>query len=373
MKTLAVILGSLLIVGAMSAQEEPIRIGAILPLSGPTSNFGIQTLRGINVAIQTTNDLGGIKGRMLSLVVRDNAGDPALTAREITDLIDNSGVTAVIGPVTTTNSAAAGAVCQQKQVPLVLPTATSPYVTEIGEYVSRICFTDPFQSKALAHFSRQNLRSERVAVIHVRNSSYSEKLTEYYVSLFEEMGGHVIFNTSFEQNSNELLSLVDAAMEQKPDLIFLPMYYPEAAIVINHLAETGKSVTLLGSDGWESSELFNLTTNYSGRIFISSHFSLQFLTQSGSSFASDFQQMHGDAPNALSALGYDAAMVLADALRRATVMTSQGVQQALATTCDYHGATGSICINEKRNAIKDVFILKALENKFVYETIISSF
>jgi branched-chain amino acid transport system substrate-binding protein len=162
-------------------------------------------------------------------------------------------------------------VCQQSGVPLVSPTATSPYVTEIGEFIVRICFTDPFQSKALAEFTRNILRSERIAIIFEENSAYSEKLAEFYAQRLEDMGGQVVFSESFERSPSELLTLLDEALETNPDLFFLPMYYPEAAAAVNHLVTAGKSITLLGSDGWESPEFFRLSDDYAGQIYMSSH------------------------------------------------------------------------------------------------------
>jgi len=129
-----------------------------------------------------------VKGFKLNLIVRDNSGSPVATSEVVSGLINENQVLAVIGPITSTNAAAAGTVAQLAKTPLILPVATSPYVTEIGDYVCRICFTDPLQSKALAEFSRKHLLSERTAVIFEKGSSYSEKLAEFYVSQFQDMG-----------------------------------------------------------------------------------------------------------------------------------------------------------------------------------------
>lgn len=374
MKTWLTIFSLLLLTGATWGEEKEIKIGVVLPLTGSTSNYGTEALRGMNLAVEEINVAGGIKGRRLKLIVQDNGGDPTRTSNELSGLVSDEAVIAVVGPVTSTNSAAAAAVAQQYRTPLVMPYATSPYVTEIGEYVLRICYTDPFQSKALAEFSRENLKSERVAIVYEQGSSYSEKLAEFFALRFRDMGGEVVYEQSFKSGSQEqLVHTVNAAVKAKPDLLFAPMHYPEAAKVVGHLVETGSSLAILGSDGWESSEFFNLTDSYSGEIFISSHFSLQFQIQRGSEFVVHFQRTYDDPPNAVSALGYDAIGVLADGLQRATALSREGVRQALVTTTDYHGVTGRISINEKRNVIKDVFILKALKDVFVYETIISNF
>ncbi len=354
--------------------EDEIKIGVALPLSGHTSNYGTEALKGINLAVENINASGGIRKNKLKLIVKDNAGDPTTTSNIVSEMIHEQQVLAVIGPITSTNSAAAAAVAQQANTPLILPAATNPFVTEIGEYICRICFTDPLQSKALAEFSRKHLKVDKVAVIFEKGSAYSENLARFYIMRLEDIGGKIVFNGSFAHDEN-LADVVDQALQKKPDLIFAPVYYQEAAGIINHVVELGSTVTLLGGDGWESPELFRLSGQNikPGRVFISSHFSLQYPQQFGSSFVTDFKEINGGSPNSVSALCFDAVGVLIDALGRAATINKRGLQQALISTTDFKGVTGTISINEKRNVVKDVYILKAIENEFILETNISNF
>jgi branched-chain amino acid transport system substrate-binding protein len=374
MKTVIIFFGLLVYFTCMVSAED-INIGVILPLSGPNSNFGIDALEGINLAFEVIRDQGGINGVFLNPVIKDNTGVPSITSQEVAGLIGQKQVMAIIGPLTSNNAAAAGAVAQQNNTPLVLPTATSPFVTEMSEYICRICFTDPYQSRALAEFAKNHLKSEKVAVVFEDGSLYSEKLAEFFALSLEDIGGKIVFLESFEHESGNLQLVLDKALEKTPDLLFVPVYYPEAAAVVNYLSQIGSTTTLLGGDGWESAELFRLAgENIRIRqVYISSHFSLQYLEQSGSNFGEEFQNVHGEPPNAFSALGYDAVMVLADALKRTTSLDKSSLRQALVTTDSYLGVTGTISINEKRNAIKGVYILKALNDRFVYETVIPSF
>jgi branched-chain amino acid transport system substrate-binding protein len=370
MKKALLCLGLVLAPASAQAQEPVIELGAVLPLTGPTAHFGTEALRGINLAIESINGAGGVKGATFKLIVRDNAGDPATTSKVTAELTAEEKVFAVVGPITSTNAAAAAAVAQQARTPILLPTATSPYVTEIGDYVCRICFTDPYQSKVLTEFCRKHLKADRVAVLYEKGSAYSEKLAEFFVMRFEDMGGTIVSQQSFVHGADNIPALVESAIENDPDVLFAPLYYREAAAVVNAVAQLGSSVTLLGGDGWESTELFRLTGDNitPGRVFISSHFSLQFQKERGSAFVKAFERTYGDSPNAVAALGYDAVMVVADAMRRATVPGRDGLRQALVSTSAFSGVTGTITINEKRNVIKDVYILKAVDGKFVHET-----
>jgi branched-chain amino acid transport system substrate-binding protein len=372
---LAIALLAVSLILPATTMGEVIEIGVVLPLSGRTSHFGTEALRGINLAVEEINTRDDIKGGTLHLIVTDNGSDPTATAQHVSELIEKEGVTAVIGPITSTNSAAAAAVAQQGKTPLILPTATSPYVTEIGEYISRICFTDQFQSKILTEYSRDYLRAQRAAVIFEKGSTYSEHLAEYYIARFKDMGGSIVFAESFTQGEEHGDNLVERALQEKPDLIFAPVYYPEAALLIKQIDALNSSVTLLGGDGWESAELIRLAGDHvhPGQIYISSHFSLQLLEDKGSTFLSHFRQRYGDAPNAVSALAYDAVQVLADALRRATVPGRDGLQQALVSTNGFVGVTGKITINEKRNVVKDVYMLKVLKDGFAHEATMSPF
>jgi branched-chain amino acid transport system substrate-binding protein len=365
----------LVIAAGTAAAGDLVSVGVVLPLSGHTANFGTEALRGINLAVETVNANGGVRNRKLHLIVRDNASDPAQTSVEVSDLVTEEGVIAVVGPVTSTCAAAAAAVAQAAGTPLVLPTATTPFVTEIGEYVTRICFTDPFQSKVLAEFSRQTLQVDRVAIIYEIGSSYSENLAEFYAMQFEEMGGEIVFQEGVGPSADQLRKAVDQALAEGPHVLFAPMYYPEAAVIVNRVHELESPVTLLGGDGWESTELLRLAgaNISSNKVYISSHFSMHYPMPHVASFVERFQQTYGEAPNAVSALGYDAIMVLADALRRATTTDRHGLQQALIATNDFAGVTGTITINEKRNVIKDVFILKVEQDRFEHETAIPAY
>jgi len=374
MKLATVLLAVALTIPA-TTQGEVIRIGVVMPLSGHNSHFGTEALRGINLAVDEINEAGGLKGRDVQIVVKDNAGDPTITAQQVTSLIKEHQVTAIIGPITSPNSAAAAAVAQQAKTPLILPTATSPYVTEIGDYICRICFTDQYQSKILTEFTHDYLRAERAAVIFERGSTYSEQLADYYIARYKDLGGTIVYSGSCARDAAQVAAQVDAALAKKPDVLFVPMYYPEAAAVLKRVAELGSSVTVLGGDGWESAELFRLAGDAirPGRVYISSHFSLQYQADHGSPFVDHFRRAYEDDPNAVSALAYDAVKVFADALQRATQPGPEGLQQALLSTTGFKGVTGTISINEKRNVVKDVYMLKVLKDGFAHEATMSPF
>jgi branched-chain amino acid transport system substrate-binding protein len=357
------------------SDDGKLMVGVVLPLSGQRSNFGIEALKGMNLAAEIINDGGGIDDRQLDLLVRDNEGDPAKTALQAKELIRSENALAIVGPITSTNSAAAAAVAQEHQTPLVLPVATSPFVTEIGDFIVRICATDPRQSKALAEFSRKDLKAERVAILYEKDSDYSEKLADFYTLRFEDSGGKIVFAGSTLVDSSDLISNLNEALSTHPDLIFLPLYYPEAAEIVTYLKNEQKSVTILGGDGWDSPELFHRAGKdiIPGEIFISSHYSSDMHTSIGDEFIERFQNKYQGTPNAISALGYDAIMVLADAIDRSTVVNRKGIRDALVTTEDFQGVTGQITINEKRNALKDIFILTALKDHFAFYARISNF
>ncbi|MEE9554556.1 MAG: ABC transporter substrate-binding protein [candidate division Zixibacteria bacterium] len=374
MKILLICLSVLLHFGSVYGDDE-IKIGVVLPLSGNTSNYGTEALKGINLAVENINRAGGIRRNKLKLIVKDNAGDPATTSRVVLEMIDEQQAMAIIGPITSTNSAVAAAVAQQASTPLILPTATNPYITEIGEYITRICFTDPVQSKALAEFSKNHLHAGKIAVVFEKGSSYSEKLSEFYVMRLKDIGGNVAFIEGFESGEDNIRDVISRALKVNPDLIFAPVYYPEAATIVNYIAGLNNPVTVLGGDGWESPELFRLCgKNMSSlQVFISSHFSLQNPHQIVSSFVNNFQQVFGNRPNSVSALGFDAVGMFVDGLKRASLISKNGLQQALISTSNLEGVTGTISMNEKRNAVKDIYILKASEDEFILETNISTY
>src|ERR1051326_5685984 len=144
--------------GAGGASGNEIVIGEYGSLTGTTATFGISTKNGIDMAIDEVNKTGGLLGKKVRVIVEDDQGKPEEAQTVVTKLITKDQVMAVLGEVASSRTMAAGPVAQQNGIPMISPSSTNPKVTEIGDYIFRVCFLDPFQGWAVAKFAANTLK-----------------------------------------------------------------------------------------------------------------------------------------------------------------------------------------------------------------------
>ncbi len=194
--TLAAVLGLSCQRGAerqTAGGANDIPVGVYAALTGGEASFGQATLQGVQLAADEINAKGGVLGRKIRLVVEDDQGRAEDAASVVTKLITRDDVVAVIGENSSAQSLAAAPTCQQYKVPMISPSSTNPKVTKTGEYIFRVCFTDPYQGKALATFARTNLKANNVAILpankkHIRYRRKDTELTQTSIDKFNRQG-----------------------------------------------------------------------------------------------------------------------------------------------------------------------------------------
>ena len=345
----------------------PIKVGYYGDLSGRTSNFGQSTKNGVMMAADEINKAGGIKGRQIQILSEDDEGRPEKAATVVTKLIDQDRVIALLGEVASGNSLAAAPKAQAAKVPMISPSSTNPAVTQVGDYIFRVCFIDPFQGEVMAKFAANTLHAKKAAIMEDFNSPYSRGLTEFFESSFKKLGGQVITKQSYTQGDRDYKGQLTSIRSANPDVIYVPGYYGEVGVIAKQAKQLGINVPLLGGDGWDAPQLFELGGEALNGDYISNHYSVEDPSPAIQKFVGDFNSRYNIKPDALAALGYDAMRVLADAIKRAGTTNGPKLRDAIAATKDFPGVTGVITINGERNAVKSAVVLKIQDGKFVYQ------
>jgi len=345
----------------------PIKVGYYGDLSGRTSNFGQSTKNGVMMAADEINKAGGINGRQLQILSEDDEGRPEKAATVVTKLIDQDKVIALLGEVASGNSLAAAPKAQAAKVPMISPSSTNPAVTQVGDYIFRVCFIDPFQGEVMAKFAANTLHAKKAAIMEDFNSPYSRGLTEFFESSFKKLGGQVITKQSYTQGDRDYKGQLTSIRSANPDVIYVPGYYGEVGVIAKQAKQLGINVPLLGGDGWDAPQLFELGGEALNGDYISNHYSVEDPSPAIQKFVGDFNSRYNIKPDALAALGYDAMRVLADAIKRAGTTNGPKLRDAIAATKDFPGVTGVITINSERNAVKSAVVLKIQDGKFVYQ------
>jgi branched-chain amino acid transport system substrate-binding protein len=346
------------------AQNE-IVVGEFASLTGGSASFGQSSHKGTQLAVDELNAAGGVLGKKIRLVTEDDqslAGQPATIVRK---LITQDRAVAILGEVASSKSLEAAPICQQNKIPMISPASTNPKVTEVGDYIFRICFIDPFQGTVMAKFAKEK-GFQKVAVLTDVKQDYSVGLSEFFVKHFKESGGTIVKDQQYSTGDKDFKAQLTSIKAARPDAIFVPGYYGEVSLIARQARQLGIKVPLLGGDGWVGDSLLKVAGNALDGCFFSSHFSAEDQTPATQEFVKKYKAAYGAVPDDMAALGYDSAMILADAIKRAGGTESQKLRDAIAATKDFQGITGSITIDEKRNASKSAVIMTIQGGGFKY-------
>jgi branched-chain amino acid transport system substrate-binding protein len=356
--------------GAVATTTGDILIGEVGSLTGSEATFGTSTRDGVELAIRQANAAGGINGRQLKIKLYDNQGKPEESASAITKLITQDKVVAVIGEVASSRSIAMGPIAQTYKIPMISPSSTNPKVTEIGDYIFRVCFIDPFQGTVMAKFASTQLKAKTAAILRDTKSDYSLGLAQYFTEAFTKAGGVIVKDEAYSSGDVHFKSQLTAIKSAKPDVIFVPGYYTEVGLVARQAKELGVNAPMLGGDGWDSPKLTEIGGKFIDGSYFSNHYSEELDTPEVKRFVSEFKAAFGYPPDGLAAMGFDAASVLIDSLKRAKDTNASSLRDAIAATQNFAAVTGKISIDAKRNPTKPAVVLKIEGGKYKYVTTI---
>lgn len=337
---------------------DTIKVGVYGDLTGQTSSFGQSTKNGIELAVEEINNGGGVNGKKIQLVIEDDQGRPEQAKTVVSKLISQDKVQAVLGEVASTNSLAAAPVAQEAKIPMITPSSTNPKVTEVGDYISRVCFIDPFQGSVMAKFAANTLKAKTAAILGDVNSDYSKGLTQFFEEEFTKLGGKVVAKEAYTQTDPDFKGQLTKIRNLKPDVLYIPGYYGQVGIIAKQARELDMNMPLLGGDGWDSPEIWKLGGDSLKNTFISNHYSAENPAPEIQNFVKAYKAKFNVEPDSLAALAYDAAKVLADAIKRAGGTDSTKLKDAINSTKDFAGVTGKITIDKTRNAVKPAVVLE---------------
>ncbi len=344
-----------------------IKVGEFASLTGKEATFGISSHEGTLLAVEEANAAGGVLGRKLELVTEDTQSKPGESATVVNKLIARERVVAMLGEVASSRSLEAAPICQQNTVPMVSPASTNPKVTQAGDCIFRVCFIDPFQGTVMADFAARSLKLKKVAIFTDVRSDYSKGLAKFFKERFLSGGGAIAAELDYNGGDKDFKAQLTAIKGAAPDGVFVPAYYTDAALICIQARQLGLDVPLFGGDGWESDKLMEIGREAVEGHYFSTHYHPEVGTELSRKFVTNYQKRFGGKkPDALAACGYDSALVLIDALRRAGSTDGRKLRDALAATRDFPAVTGTITINAQRDATKSAVILQVKDGRFKY-------
>jgi branched-chain amino acid transport system substrate-binding protein len=347
---------------AKPQESNVIKIGEVGSMTGNEASFGISTHRGLTLALNEINSAGGIRGKKLEAVSLDDQGKPDEAATAVTKLITQDHIVALIGEVASSRSIAMAPIAQQYKIPMISPASTNPKVTEQGDFIFRACFIDPFQGAVMAKFTLNTLKKKKVAILRDVKNDYSVGLADVFIETFKKGGGQIVTDVSYSAGDTDFASQLTKIRALAPDAIFLPGYYTEVGLIARKAKALGMTMPLLGGDGWDSPRLIEIGGEALNGSYFSNHYSSDDTSPAVQNFVKKYKAAYNEIPDSMAVLGYDAILVLADAMKRAADTSGPALRDAIAATKDFPAVSGKISIDANRNPVKSAAVL-TIENK----------
>ena len=353
-----------------AAAREPINIGVFLPMTGSVAAFGQMEWLGIQTA---HNMMDKVLGRKIKLVLEDSKSEQTEAAVAVERLIKEHNVVGIIGGATSANALAGGSIAEKYGIPMISPSATNLLVTRDKVYVFRACFDDVFQSQAAARQARIAMGAGTAAVIvDIAQADYSVGLGNLFLKAFGEMGGKVLITAYIQTGDRDFSRQLSEINAANPDIIYMPNYYTEDALLARQIRELGMKTPILMADGAHVPELIKVGGKSVEGVYLTSHFSLEAVsTNLGQRFVARFKKKYKRDADGFGALGADAYFILTEAIGRAKSLEGSKIRGALTEMKNHKGVTGVIKIEEDGNTVKSLVVTRVKNGKFTYVTTVN--
>ena len=313
--------------------DGAIKIGGIGPLTGSAATYGIATKQGAEIAVDEINALGGIQ---LSLEFQDDEGD-AEKAINAYNALKGNGMQIVYGCTTTTPCVSVAAETFNERYFQLTPSASSTDVTAGKDNVFQMCFTDPDQGVTAADYVAENGLATKVAVIYNNGDAYSTGIAQGFISQAAEVGLEVVAEQTFPDDTNTDFTVqLNAAKDGGAELVFMPIYYTPASLILNQAKSMGYEPTFMGGDGMDGIlAIEGFDTSLAEGLLLMTPFNVSATDERTASFVSEYQTRCNEIPNQFAADGYDCIYAIYEACQKAGVtadMSHEDICAALIST-----------------------------------------
>jgi len=370
----SVLLFSSLLSGCMDNASSEVKIGMVYELTGNTASYGTSAANGAKLAFKEINANGGVLNKQIKLFIADNKGEPSETANAMTKVIAQDKVIAVTGFTVSSCGITGSSVAEDNRIPLVAAATVNPKVTvdektgKVKEYTFRACFIDSFQGTVGANFALNSLKCRNVAIMVDSSSDYSKGLAQIFKEVFTSNGGQIVAEEAYLQKDQDYKAVLTKIKAQNPELVYIPGYYEDVGKIIKQARELGIIVPILGGDAWDSPKLADIAgADVLNNTYFTNFYSVEDANSRSQAFIDAYEKEYGQPPDSMAAMGYDAAYLLVDAIKRANSVEADKIRDALNDTKDFNSVSGSMSLNASHDAIRGVVIIQMKDGKQVYK------
>jgi len=357
---------------AAPAEEEVIKLGVFEPLTGANAAGGELEIEGIKLANKLYPE---VLGKKVELVIVDNKSDKVEAATAAARLVEKEKVPAIIGSWGSSLSMAAGDIVKNAKVPTMGTSCTNPLVTQGNDYYFRVCFIDPFQGVVMSNYAFNNLGAKKAAIVQEVSNDYAVGLAKFFTDNFKKLTGDensIVAVANYNTGDQDFTAQLTNIKAQNPDVIFAPGNFTESALVIKQARQLGINTPFIGGDTYETPEFAEIGGDaVEGVVFSTFFASEKPITTESTKFLDAYKAEYpGKEPAAVTALGYDAYLIIIKAIEAAGSADSASIHQALLDIKDFQGAAGVVNFDENRDAVKSAVIKTIKDGKFTFMDVI---
>lgn len=346
--------------GSGNTSGDTIKLGMNMELSGAVAAYGNQEKEGIGMAVEEINAAGGIDGKKIELITKDNKSDSTEAVSVTTSLTTKDGVVAIVGPATSGAVKASLPTTTKVKVPLVTPSGTDDSITvqngKVQEYAFRTCFQDSFQGKVLAIYAHETLKTDKAAILGDNSSDYAKGLTKAFKDAYE---GEIVAEENFTKGDKDFQAVLTKIKDKDFNVLYLPGYYEETGLITKQAREMGIDVPILGPDGFSDPKYVEIAGKENvNQVYYASHFSTKVDTsEKAKTFIEAFKKKYDKEPSSFNALSYDAVYMVKQAIEDQGSADSAAITKGLSELKDFEGVTGTMTIDKEHNPEKSAVVL----------------
>jgi len=361
------------VVVSTGINAKEVKIGVVMPMSGPIGGFGQSASKGIELAHELQPTLKN--GNKIQVILYDNKSDKIEAANSMQKLVSSDNVAAVVGALTSTNTMAITKIAGQNRTPIVAPVATNILVTKNRKYANRVCFTDAFQGEVAANFIMNDLKKKNVVLITDVKIDYSIGISKVFKKKFKKMGGKILKQVRITSGNTDFKAAISTIKSLNPEVVFFPIYSAEAGLIAKQAKQLGLNVPFVGTDGMTADKVFFETGGDAVEGFYNSDtFSADApkTTKISKEFDMAYNKKYNEKIHPFAAASADSYFLIVNAMNQCEDPTDGVcINEKIKATKNFQGVTGVISIEPNGDAKKSAVINQVQNGKLIYKTTIN--
>jgi len=361
---LGIIWGGILNISPAAAAQDTVKIGLSAPLTGDWAEYGNDFKRSVTMVMDRINRMGGIHGKEVVLEIADSRGDPKESVLIAEKFVADPEIIAEIGDFSSSSCMAAAPIYERSNMTQLSPTSSHMGFTQKGQNMFRVVATQGYEGPYNARWAVQELGKKKIATIYI-NNDWGVDANKYFTQEARKLGAEIVAEEAFTPGEKDFSAILSKLKRLKPELIYLPTFYADAAAILNQAKRVRFNPVVLANSSLFSQKTIDLGGDAVEGILIPANYFSADPRPAAQEFTREYQALYGALPNQFAALAYDAANLMVAALQKAGVDDRAKVKDALVSLQGFQGATGSISYANSHDPEKELVRITIKDSKWV--------